>query len=114
MTIRDVEERTGISRANIRYYEAEGLIRPQRRENGYREYSDGDVRILLKVKLLRAMDVPLAAVKEVAAGSKCLEQALTELDAQITAQQSKQERVRQIIRKMNEDFDTLEIGRAHV
>lgn len=108
MTIRDMEEKTGINRANIRYYEAEGLIRPARRENGYRDYSDADVRMLLKVKLLRAMDVPLASVKEVAEGAKTLEQVLSELDEELTARQSRQERVRQIIARMDEDFDTLE------
>lgn len=108
MTIRDMEEHTGINRANIRYYESEGLLHPEREANGYRNYSEADAAILLKIKLLRAMDVPLAAVKEVAGGTKTLEQALSELDAQITAQQSKQERVRQIIGRMHEDFDTLE------
>lgn len=108
MTIRDMEEKTGISRANIRYYEAEGLLHPEREANGYRNYSEADAAILLKIKLLRAMDVSLAAVKEVAAGSKPLELALSELDAQITAQQSKQERVRLIISRMHEDFDSLE------
>lgn len=108
MTIRDMEEKTGISRANIRYYEAEGLLHPEREANGYRNYSEADAAILLKIKLLRAMDVSLAAVKEVAAGSKPLELALSELDAQITAQQSKQERVRLIISRMHEDFESLE------
>lgn len=108
MTIRDMEEKTGISRANIRYYEAEGLTQPARRENGYRDYSEADAATLLKVKLLRAMDVPLSAVKEAAQGSKRLAQVLAELDEQITARQQHQERVRQIIGKMDEEFDTLE------
>ena len=38
MTIKDMELQTGLARANIRYYEAEGLISPERAENGYREY----------------------------------------------------------------------------
>lgn len=37
MTIKDVEERTGLSRSNIRFYEKEKLIEPSRNEsNGYR------------------------------------------------------------------------------
>ena len=40
MTIKDVEERTGLSRSNIRFYEKEKLIEPSRNEsNGYRDYS---------------------------------------------------------------------------
>ena len=38
MTIKEVEAHTGLARANIRYYESQGLISPVRRENGYREY----------------------------------------------------------------------------
>ena len=39
MTIRTVENLSGMTRANIRFYEVEGLIAPQRGENGYRDYS---------------------------------------------------------------------------
>ena len=41
MTIAELERRSGLTRANIRFYEAEGLLRPARRENGYRDYSEG-------------------------------------------------------------------------
>ena len=34
MTIKDVEERTGLSRSNIRFYEKEKLIEPSRNEYG--------------------------------------------------------------------------------
>ena len=33
MTIKDVEERTGLSRSNIRFYEKEKLIEPSRNES---------------------------------------------------------------------------------
>ena len=36
MTIKDVEERTGLSRSNVRFYEKEKLVEPSRNEsNGY-------------------------------------------------------------------------------
>ena len=38
LTIKQMEERSGMSRANIRFYEAEGLLCPARQENGYRDY----------------------------------------------------------------------------
>ena len=53
MTIKEVETLSGLPRANIRYYESEGLIAPKRAENGYREYSQADIDVLLRVKLLR-------------------------------------------------------------
>ena len=37
MTIREIEERSGMTRATIRFYEAEGLLCPARGENGDRD-----------------------------------------------------------------------------
>ena len=45
MTIKEAEERTGLARANIRYYEDQGFFSPTRGENGYRNYSEEDVKI---------------------------------------------------------------------
>ena len=55
MTIKEIETLSGLPRANIRYYESEGLIAPKRSENGYREYSQADAEVLLRVKLLQAL-----------------------------------------------------------
>ena len=38
MNIGDVSERSGLPAKTIRYYEDIGLVRPPRRENGYREF----------------------------------------------------------------------------
>lgn len=109
MTIKEMETATGMSRTNIRFYENEGLIRPQRRENGYREYSEDDARMLLKVKLLRAMDVPLASVKEMAEGAKALALVLQELGVELDRRQTHQERTRQLMDRMaGEGFETLD------
>ena len=54
MKIKDVEKQVGISKANIRFYEEEGLIHPARnQENNYREYSEADVEQLQEIKKLR-------------------------------------------------------------
>lgn len=50
MTIKEVEERTGLTRSNIRFYEKEKLIQPIRNEsNGYREYTEKDVEDIKKI-----------------------------------------------------------------
>ena len=36
MKIQELERRTGLERASFRFYEKEGLLTPQRLENGYR------------------------------------------------------------------------------
>lgn len=111
MTIKKVEEQCGISRTNIRFYEGEGLIHPERKDNGYRDYSEEDVQVLKKVRLLRSMDVPLDHVKAVASGERRLSQVLQELEQNLDLRQAKQERTRQTARQMRREeieFDTLD------
>ncbi len=54
MTIREIEALSGMTRANIRFYESEGLLTPNRMENGYRDYTRSDLDTLHKIRLLRA------------------------------------------------------------
>ena len=62
--IKEAEEQTGISRANIRYYEKMGLLHPKRNEkNGYREYRPEDIKRILQIKILRKLDVPIEETK---------------------------------------------------
>jgi len=55
---------SGVSAANIRYYEKQGLMAPQARgDNSYRLYSDADVHTLRFIRLCRAMDMSLDEVR---------------------------------------------------
>ena len=62
MNIAEVERRTGLTRANIRFYEKEGLIAPARSANGYRDYTAADVETLRKVRLLRQLRLSVADI----------------------------------------------------
>ena len=64
MTIQEVEARTGLPRATVRYYEREGLLSPQRLENGYRDYSEDNITTLLRIKLLRELGIALEDLGE--------------------------------------------------
>ena len=64
MKIKEVENRVGMTRANIRYYEQEGLLKPTiRNENNYREYSEEDVEQLQRIKILRLLGVSPSDIK---------------------------------------------------
>ncbi|MFT4266370.1 MAG: MerR family transcriptional regulator [Xenophilus sp.] len=55
---------SGVSAANIRWYEKQGLIAPQARgDNSYRLYSAADVHTLRFIRLCRAMDMSLDEVR---------------------------------------------------
>lgn len=62
--IGEAARQSGVSAANIRFYEKEKLLSPQgRNDNSYRMYSDGDVHQLRFVRLCRAMDMSLDEVR---------------------------------------------------
>lgn len=46
MNIGDAAAKSGLPAKTIRYYEEIGLVRPVRRDNGYRHYSEQDVHRL--------------------------------------------------------------------
>ena len=56
MKIKEVSERTGLTKKTIRYYEAEGLLSPEKQwQNGRedRNYSEADIQRLTKIAALR-------------------------------------------------------------
>lgn len=62
--IGEAARRSGVSAANMRYYEKEGLLSPGGRDgNSYRLYSEADVHRLRFIRLCRAMDMSLGEVR---------------------------------------------------
>ena len=80
MTVKELEQALGMSRANIRFYEKEGLLSPLRLENGYRDYTPDDLETLRKIKLLRQLQVSVEDIRALQQGGK-------ELTALLAAQE---------------------------
>ena len=75
--IKEVEARVGLSAKNIRFYEKEGLLAPRRQAgNGYRDYDEGELSTLRRIKLLRKLDVPLEEIKAMLAGTLTLDEGM--------------------------------------
>ena len=69
LKINEVESLVGITRKNIRFYEAEGLLSPRRNsQNGYRDYGNAEVEALRRIKLLRKLGVPLEEIRQMQQG----------------------------------------------
>jgi DNA-binding transcriptional MerR regulator len=51
MQIGELAKRTGVSVRSLRYYETEGLLRPERGVNGYRSFTEDDVAKVLQIQL---------------------------------------------------------------
>lgn len=111
MTIKDVEKQTGITKANIRFYEAQELIRPERTDSGYRSYSAEDVEELKRVRLLRLLDVPMEQVKALQQGKASLDGVLAGQLVQIQEEKKRLSDVTQVIRQIRqngEEYPSLE------
>lgn len=94
MQILELEYQTGLDRSTIRFYEREGFLKPQRKENGYRDYSQLDCENLLKIKLLRQLGMELHTIRALQEGvqefSAAMDDQIRSLQAQIlSAQQSR-------------------------
>ena len=64
LTIGGAAERSGVSAKMIRYYEQTGLLpAPYREDNGYRKYSEADVRILVLVHHARSLGFSIEEVR---------------------------------------------------
>ncbi len=108
MTIKEIEEASGMQRANIRYYEEEGFLNPEREKNGYRNYSEADLNILKKIKLLRSLHVSLEDIKALHNGTQDLASTLEEHLAYLTAKQQDLEKSKYVCEKMQRDGATYE------
>lgn len=75
MTIAEVEERTGLTRSNIRFYEKEGLLKPSReKSSGYRNYSEEDVDCIQKIAFLRTLGISVEDIGKIISGKLSLYQ----------------------------------------
>ena len=85
MNIQVIEQKSGLDRANVRFYEREGLISPKRLENGYRDYSEDDLSLLLKIKLLRKLGISLETIRSIINGETELNKVLNDRLAQLSS-----------------------------
>ncbi|MBR1597358.1 MAG: MerR family transcriptional regulator [Lachnospiraceae bacterium] len=86
MKINEVEEFLQISKANIRFYEKEGLLTPARSENGYRDYSEEDVERLKKIIILRKMGMAIPDIRGVLSEELSMDEAIEKTVAQLEEQ----------------------------
>ena len=114
MTSKEMEARSGVPRANIRYYEAEGLLAPARSGNGYRDYSEEDLRTLEKIKLLRRLGVTIEELRALRDGKADLAAVLDRRLAEVGGQQAALGRVERVcgdLRRTGTTFAGLDPGK---
>lgn len=111
MTIKEIETLSGMTRANIRFYEAEGLLTPLRGDNGYRNYSENDLEVLKRIKLLRTLHISLEDIKSLHKGENTLPDVLKihlEKLEEDRAQLEGSEALCEVMRGDGAQYDTLD------
>ena len=116
MTIKEVEERTGLPRSNIRFYEKEKLIDPARNDkNGYRDYSDKDIEAIKKIAYLRTLNISVENIRSVMSGQisllEILEKQSVLLREEIKRLNKARSMCERMIRTGNVNFDDLQVER---
>lgn len=114
MTIKEVEEQTGLSRSNIRFYEKEKLFEPLRNENnGYRDYSENDVENIKKIAYLRTLGLSVEDIRNIIFEKVKLQETLKRQNEALKSQISDLTRAKLMCEKMLEE-ETISFGKLHI
>ncbi|QFJ54909.1 MerR family transcriptional regulator [Pseudobutyrivibrio xylanivorans] len=109
MKINQVEELVGITKKNIRFYEDQGLVTPNRNlENGYRDYSLEDVKVLNQIKLLRRLEVPIEEIRRLQTKEISLDVCLHEQIREFSKRQKDMDILSQLCQEIIDSCDELE------
>lgn len=108
MTIKEVEQRLEVPRATVRFYEKEGLLSPNRGENGYREYSEEDVVLLKKIIIFRKLGFAVSDIEDVLDGAKPMSEALETNIENLPRQMQELQGAMNLCKKMQENGEQIE------
>ena len=86
MKINEVVKITGLTKKAIRLYEDRGLITVDRSENGYRDYSEKNIKILEQIKLLRTAGVSITDIRLLFSGMLSLDDIIEKRKKEIDAE----------------------------
>lgn len=70
MLRKKIQEKTGLTRKAIEYYQEKGLVKPKTDDKGYRDYSEEDLLKLEKISLYRRLGLSISEIKNILSPSK--------------------------------------------
>ncbi len=108
MKIKQVEELVGITSKNIRFYENQGLLTPERAENGYREYHQKNIDELKKIKLLRKLGVSVEEIRAVLGKTVSLEECLEKHVGVLEKERENLDNMHKLSKAILENNDTVD------
>lgn len=114
MTIKEVEQQTGLARSNIRFYEKEKLIEPTKNNsNGYKDYSQEDVDRIKRIAYLRTLGISVDDISSIISQKVSLYEVIKcqslKLDKQITGLKDSKTMCDKMLQADTLNFDNLNI-----
>lgn len=108
MRVGDVATAAGVSIRSVHHYEDVGLLRPRRAANGYREFTDDDVRLISVIRRLQSVGFSLNEIRDFA---PCWNDAQPTLDAPTDAMRELYQRK---LADLDDQIAQLQLVRDHV
>lgn len=109
MNIKEAERMTGLKKANIRYYEQEGLLQPKRnRQNNYREYDQQNIETLERIKLLRLLEVPVFQIQALQKGETTLHNVIDLQEKKFSEEIREKEELLKLCKRVKMDCSNFE------
>lgn len=95
-TIKELCEKSGLSRSTILYYDSINLLRPDARsESNYRIYSDNSMKILERICTYREAGVPLGEISKILDTGENIERDILERTLEVLNNEAKKIRMKQ-------------------
>ena len=98
MKTNELEKLLGTTKDTLRYYEKEELISPSR-DNGYRNYSHEDIRIIKNIIMLRSFDLSITDIRRIFNNEISLNTCLNQKKEYLLKEIGKKQRIIDLIEK---------------
>lgn len=99
MKTNELEKLLGTTKNTLRYYEKEELISPSRDDNGYRNYSYEDIRIIKNIIMLRSFDLSIEDIRRIFNNEISLNTCLNQKKEYLLKEIGKKQRIIDLIEK---------------
>lgn len=103
MRINEVAEQVDLSKRAIKFYEEKGLLKVTKDANGYRNYSEADIRTLKEISVYRKLGIGIPDIKKLLEGKneELLQRIYEEKKASLHAEEKELAALEQFLKNHN-------------
>lgn len=99
MLLKEVMEKSGLSKKAVQYYEDQGFVKPVKLKNGYRDYDDGCLKTLCEIHSMRQMGLHIREIRAILIEDEYAPQVYEQLIHEIDMQMVRLQNQRTVLRR---------------